>query len=177
MIDLTKVKINKGISSLQIDKVVEKNNKLIFYYKERWNKNYKRLPLQVEGSCIVANFGSINFRVKEYQLIETINSLEFGFWSLVSQYERLKNQEAKNKKNVKDEIKKKELLKIIKVGDIVERIGKTPNLGLNKILVDKISDYGISGFYLSYNGTRSNEYTTILWKYIKGKVSSEEVSE
>jgi len=172
MIDLTKVKINKGISSLQIDKVVEKNNKLIFYYKERWNKNYKRLPLQVEDGYVIADFGNINFRVKEYQLIETINNLEFGFWSLVSQYERLKQQEAKDKKNVKDGIKKKELLKITKVGDILERIGKTPNLGLNKILVDKISDYGISGFYLFNNGERSNEYTTVLWKYIKGRVSS-----
>lgn len=173
MIDLTK--INKGISSLQIDKVVEKNNRLIFYYKERWNKNYKRLPLQVKDGYIIADFGKVNFRVKEYQLIETINNLEFGFWSLVSQYERLKKQEAKNKKNVKDKIKKEELLKITKVGDTVERIGKTPNLGLNKILVDKISDYGISGFYLFNDGTRSNEYTTVLWKYIKGKVV--EVSE
>lgn len=173
MIDLTKVEINKGISSLQIDKVIEKNNKLIFYYKERWNKNYKRLPLQVENDYIIADFGNVSFKVKKDQLIKTINSLEFGFWSLVSQYERLKQQEAKDKKNAKDRIKEEELLKITKVGDIVERIGKTPNLGLNKILVDKISDYGVSGFYLYNDGTRSNEYTTVLWKYIKGKLSSE----
>ena len=84
-------KVITGYTSLQINKVVRKvvrkGNKLIFYYKKRWNKNYK-----------------------------------------------------------------------------------TPNLGLSKILVQEITDYGVSRFYLLHDGSRSGEYTCVSWKYIKGKV-------
>ena len=165
--------IHTGYNSLEIDKVVERGNKLIFYYKERWNKNYKTLPMLIEGEYIIADYEGYNpvyIKCKKEDLVNEINKLEGGFSRLVCQYEYLKNKAAQEKKATKDRARKEELLKTLKIGDIVERFGKTPNLKLSKILVQEISDYGVSGFYLNHDGSRSGEYTCVSWKYIKKKV-------
>lgn len=172
MIDISK--INKGYTSLEIDKVVERGNKLIFYYKERWNKNYKTLPLDICGEYIIADFKGYNpvyIKCKREELVTEINKLECGFATLFNQYEFIKKRKAEEKKFIKDKERKEQLLKTLKIGDIVERIGKTPNLRMSKILVQEISDYGVSGFYLRHDGNRSGEYTCVSWKYIRRKVS------
>ncbi len=165
--------IQTGYSSLEIDKVVERGNKLIFYYKERWNKNYKTLSMLIEGEYVIADYKGYNpvyIKCKKEDLVNEINKLNSGFSRLVCQYEYLKNKVAQEKKDIKDKARKEELLKTVKIGDVVERYGKTPNLRLSKILVQEISDYGVSGFYLFNNGSRSGEYTCVSWKYIKKKV-------
>lgn len=166
-------KIITGYTSLQLIKVVKRGDKLIFYYKERWNKNYKTLPMLIEGEYVIADYEGYNpvyIKCKEEELVNEINKLNSGFSRLVCQYEYLKNKAAQEKKDIKDKARKEELLKTVKIGDIVERFGKTPNLGLSKILVQEISDYGVSGFYLNHDGSRSGEYTCVSWKYIKKKV-------
>lgn len=166
-------KIITGYTSLQLSKVVKRGNKLIFYYKERWNKNYKTLPMLIEGEYIIVDYEGYNpvyIKCKEEELVNEINKLNSGFSRLVCQYEYLKNKAAQEKKDIKDKARKEELLKTVKIGDIVERFGKTPNLGLSKILIQEISDYGVSGFYLNHDGSRSGEYTCVSWKYIKKKV-------
>ena len=163
-------KINKGYNSLEIEKVIEKGNQLVFYYRERWNKSYKKLPMIISGEYIIADYKGYNpvyIKCKKEDLIDEINKFESGFSRLICQYEFLRKKEANERKAIKDKSRKEELLKIVKVGDVVERIGKTPNLKMSKILVQEISDYGVSGFYLRHDGTKSGEYTCVSWKYIK----------
>ena len=53
----------------------------------------------------------------------------------------------------------------------MQRIGKTPNLGNYIIQVEKVSDYGISGFYMDKDSLkhRTGEYASVSWDYIKGR--------
>ena len=87
--------------------------------------------------------------------------------------EYIRKKEAKERKAIKVANLKVELMNSLKEGDIVERVGKTPCLGLYLIQVEKITDYGISGFYIRENGKRTNEYTTVSWDYIKGRWENE----
>lgn len=157
-----------GTNYLVIEGIVDKGDKISIKYRDKYCKTIKTLVIKFDKEGYYTfDRGSIHIRCSRETLAEEINKQTFS--SFVSNYEGLKTDKVREKRKTRG-IKIKNLLKdTLKSGDIVERYGKTPNLGLYLIEVDKISDYGVSGFYLFNNRKRSNEYTTVLWDYIKGK--------
>lgn len=157
-------------SYIVIDKVVEKKDSIVFYWRDKYNKNSKRVVFKVEEPYVIGNFNGykhIYIKCLRENLVEEINKV--GFSAIVNQVEYTRKKEAKERKTIKVANLKAELINSLKEGDIVERVGKTPCLGLYLIQVEKVTDYGISGFYVRENGERTNEYTTVAWDYIKGK--------
>ena len=153
-----------------IDKIIEKKDSIIFYWSDKYNKNSKRVVFKIEEPYVIGNFNGykhIYIKCLKENLVEEINKV--GFSAISNQVEYLKKKEAKERKAIKVANLKAELMNSLKEGDIVERVGKTPCLGLYLIQVEKVTDYGISGFYVRENGKRTNEYTTVAWNYIKGK--------
>lgn len=158
-----------GTNYLVIKGIVDKGDKIFIKYKEKYYKTTKTIVIKFdEEGYYTLNRGNVHIKCTKETLVEEINKQTFSYFAAI--YEGLKTDKAREKRKTRG-IKIKNLLKdTLKKGDIVERYGKTPNLGLSLIEVEKTSDYGISGFYLFDNRKRSNEYTTVLWDYIKGKI-------
>jgi len=157
-----------------IDKVAEKKDSIVFYWRDKYNKNSKRVVFKVEEPYVIGNFNGykhIYIKCLRENLVEEINKV--GFSAISNQVEYIRKKEAKERKAIKVANLKVELMNSLKEGDIVERVGKTPCLGLYLIQVEKVTDYGISGFYVRESGKRTNEYTTVAWDYIKGRWENE----
>ncbi len=152
-----------------IDKIVEKKDSIIIYWRDKYNKNLKRVVFKVEEPYVIGNFNGykhIYIKCLRENLVEEINKV--GFSAISNQVEYLRKKEAKERKAIKVANLKAELMNFLKEVYIVKRVGITPCLGLSLIQVEKVTDYGISGFYVRENGERTNEYTTVAWDYIKG---------
>ena len=85
--------------------------------------------------------------------------------------DRRKADKTKQAKAARQAKVKEELRNTLKPGDFVQRIGKTPNLGNYIIQVEKVSDRGVSGFYMDKDNLkhRTGEYASVSWDYIKGR--------
>lgn len=160
-----------GTNYFVIEGIVDKGNKISIKYKEKHCKTIKTIIISFdEEGYYTFDRGNIHIKCTRETLIEEINKQTFSYFA--HNYEALKTDKAREKRKTRG-IKIKNLLKdTLKEGDIVERYGKTPNLDLSLIEVEKTSDYGVSGFYLFNNRKRSNEYTTVSWDYIKGEVEN-----
>lgn len=160
-----------GTNYLVIEDIVDKGNKISIKYKEKYCKTIKTIIIKFdEDGYYTFDRGNIHIKCTKETLVEEINKQTFSYF--VHNYEALKTDKAREKRKSKGVAMKALLKDTLKSGDIVERYGKTPNLGLFLIEVEKTSDYGVSGFYLFHNRKRSNEYTTVSWDYIKGKVEN-----
>lgn len=152
-----------------IEKIVEKKDTITIYWREKYNKTLRNVKFKIEGDYVIGDFNGykpIHIACLKKDLVEEIN--KYSFSAIINQYEYVRKKEARDKKKAKVVKLKTELMSTLKTGDVVERIGKTPNLGLYLIKVDEVDDYGISGFYIRSNGERTNEYTKLSWDYIKG---------
>lgn len=158
-----------GTNYIIIEGIVDKGDKISIKYKEKYCKTTKTIIIKFdEEGYYTFDRGNIHIKCTRETLVEEINNLTFSYFA--ANYEGLKTDKAREKRKSKGVATRTLLKDTLKQGDIVERYGKTPNLGLYLIEVEKTSDYGVSGFYLFRNRERSNEYTTVLWDYIKGKV-------
>lgn len=160
-----------GTSYLVIEDVVDKGDKISIKYKSKCNSTIKTLVIKFdEEGYYTFDRGRVHIKCTKETLVEEINKQTFRWF--VANYEGLKADKTREKRKSKGIATKTLLKDTLKQGDIVERYGKTPNLGLSLIEVEKTSDYGVSGFYLFKSRKRSNEYTTVSWDYIKGKVEN-----
>lgn len=160
-----------GTNYFVIEGVVDKGDKISIKYKEEYCKTTKTIVIKFdEEGYYTFDRGSIHIKCTRETLVEEINKLTFSCFA--HNYEALKMDKAREKRKSKGVAMRTLLKDTLKQGDIVERYGKTPNLGLSLIEVEKTSDYGVSGFYLFKSRKRSNEYTTVSWDYIKGKVEN-----
>ncbi len=164
-----------GCNYLKIDHIRETNTKITIAVKEHWMKNPKRIIIdKVDGKFLFDAqdyFRPFNITAGNYdELIECIIKIG-GLLELLLVTDRRKADKTKQAKKEKQAKVKEELRNTLKTGDFVQRIGKTPNLGNYIIQVEKVSDYGISGFYMDKDNLkhRTGEYTFVSWNYIKGK--------
>lgn len=166
MIDITKI----NTKYRHIQKVKETKDKLIIYWKESYNKTLNKLIFIKDGDYYIANYIDCyevnSIKCKEECLVDEIN--KHGFETLTYAQQYLDKFIADKKKTEKVKKIKTELMGSLKPGDLVERIGKTPNNGYYILEVESFNDYGITGFYLNHNLKRSMEYTQVSWNYIKG---------
>lgn len=166
MIDITKI----NTKYRHIEKIKDNKDKLIIYWKESHNKTLNKLSFMKQDDYYVANFincyQSNSIKCKEECLVDEINKQGFETLTYAQQY--LDKFIADKKKAEKVKRIKSELMSTLKPGDLVERIGKTPNNGYYIIEVESFNDYGVTGFYLNHNLKRSMEYTQVSWCYIKG---------
>ena len=153
-----------------IEKVIDKGNKISIRYKERYNKSSKSLIINFdEDGYYTLDRGNTHLKCTRENLVEEINKLTFSYF--VAMYEGKKADAAREKRKARGASVRALLKDTLKPGDIVERRGKTPNLGLYLIEVTETSNYGVSGFYVYPKSlTRSHEYTTVSWDYIVGEV-------
>lgn len=157
-----------GTNYLVIEGIVDKGNKIYIKYRDKYCKTVKTLVIKFdEEGYYTFDIGRTHIKCTRETLVEEINKQTFN--SFVHNYEALKTDKAREERKSKGVATRTLLKDTLKQGDIVERYGKTPNLGLSLIEVEKTSDYGVSGFYLFHNRERSSEYTTVSWDYIKRK--------
>ena len=166
MIDITKI----NTKYRHIEKIRNNKDKLIIYWKEPPSKTLKKLSFTKQDDFYVADFIDYyqynSIKCKEEYLVNEIN--KHGFETLTYAQQYLDKSIADKKKTEKVKKMKAELLPILKQGDLVERVGKTPNLGYYIIEVETFNDYGVTGFYLTHSLKKSMEYTQVSWRYIKG---------
>lgn len=159
-----------GTNYIEILGIKEKGNKISIKYKERYNATTKTVNIVFDetGTYTLQRGEKVMLQATRENIVEEINKLHFSYFIAIN--EAIKTDKARerrkaNGKAVRDLYKDK-----LKPGDIVERRGKTPNLGLYLIEVTETSNYGVSGFYIYPNKKRSHEYTTVSWDYIIGEV-------
>ena len=164
-----------GCNYLKIDHIRETNTKITIAVKEHWMKNPKRIIIdKVDGKFLFDAqdyFRPFNITAGNYdELIECIIKVG-GLCELLLVADRRRADKTKQAKQARQAKVKEELINTLKTGDFVQRIGKTPNLGNYIIQVEKVSDYGISGFYMDKDNLkhRTGEYTSVSWDYIKGR--------
>ena len=166
MIDIT----NINTRYRHVEKVRETKDKLIIYWKEYYNKTLNKLIFIKDDNYYIANFidhyQNNSIKCKEDCLVDEIN--KHGFETLTYAQQYLDKSIADKKKAEKVKKIKMKLLSTLKSGDLVERIGKTPNNGYYIIEVESFNDYGVTGFYLNHSLGKSMEYTQVSWRYIKG---------
>ena len=166
---MIKIEDFTGTRWLTITSVKECPNKIIIKYKEKYSKSEKTISLVFdENGKYDFVRGTDKIHATRETIVQEINKV--GFYSFAIWYESAKTIKAREKRIARGTEIKKLLKDTLKQGDVVERYGKTPNLGLSLIEIEKTSDYGVSGFYLFSSGKRSNEYTVVSWDYIKGIV-------
>lgn len=159
---------------LVIEGVVDKGNKISIKYRDKYCKTVKTLVIKFdEEGYYTFDRGRTHIKCTRETLVEEINKQTFN--SFVANYEGLKADKAREKRKSQGAAMRTLLQNTLKQGDIVERRGKTPNLGLYLIEVTETSDYGVTGFYvyprrLGKDYVRSREYTTVSWDYIIGEV-------
>lgn len=168
MIDINKI----NTKYRHIEKVKDTKDKFIIYWKESYNKTLNKLTFLKDADYYIANFidcyKANSIKCKEESLVDEINKQGFETLTYAQQY--LDKSVADKKKAEKVKKVKTELMGLLKPGDLVERIGKTPNNGYYIMEVESFNDYGVTGFYLNHNLKRSMEYTQVSWNYIKGLV-------
>lgn len=163
-----------GTNYLVIEGVVDKDNKISIKYRDKYCKTVKTLVIKFdEEGYYTFDRGRTHIKCTRETLVEEINKQTFN--SFVANYEGLKADKAREKRKSQGAAMRTLLKDTLKPGDIVERRGKTPNLGLYLIEVTETSDYGVTGFYvyprrLGKDYIRSREYTTVSWDYIIGEV-------
>ena len=164
-----------GCNYLEIDSIKENNTKITIAVKEHWMKNPKRIAIDKANGQFLFDaqdyFCLFNIVADNYdELIDCIIKVG-GLCELLLVMDRRKANKTKQAKKEKQAKVKEELINTLKPGDFVQRIGKTPNLGNYIIQVEKVSDRGISGFYMDKDNLkhRTGEYTFVSWDYIKGR--------
>lgn len=164
-----------GCNYLKIDSIRETNTKITIAVKEHWMKNPKRIAIDKANGQFLFDaqdhFRPFNITADNYdELIDCIIKVG-GLRELLLVTDRRKANKTKQAKAARQAKVKEELRNTLKLGDFVQRIGKTPNLGNYIIQVEKVSDYGISGFYMDKDNLkhRTGEYTFVSWDYIKGR--------
>lgn len=164
-----------GCGYLKIDSIRETNTKITIAVKEHWMKNPKRIVIEkADGRFLFdaqEHFRPFNITADNYdELIDCIIKVG-GLRELLLVTDNRKASKTKQAKQARQAKVKEELRSTLKPGDFVQRIGKTPNLGNYIIQVEKVDDYGISGFYMDGNNLkyRTGEYTSVSWDYIKGR--------
>ena len=164
-----------GCGYLKIDSIRETNTKITIAVKEHWMKNPKRIAIDKTNGQFLFDaqdyFCLFNIVADNYdELIDCIIKVG-GLRELLSVTDRRKANKIKQAKKEKQATVKEELRNTLKPGDFVQRIGKTPNLGNYIIQVEKVSDRGVSGFYMNKDNLkhRTGEYTFVSWDYIKGR--------
>jgi len=165
-------------NNTEIVDIKETKKSLTIYIKEYTNGKPKRIPFDRINNTYVFDATDYHtpFKIeaKTYRdLFEQLSNIDMGLIRLMWVIDYRKSEQRKQKQKAKQAQVYKNLRNSLKQGDYVERIGKTPNLGNYIIQVDKVTDYGVSGFYMDLytNGNmfRTCEYTTVSWRYIKGK--------
>lgn len=157
-----------GTNYIIIEGIVDKGDKISIKYRAEYCKTTKTIIIKFdEEGYYTFDRGNIHIKCTRENLAEEINKQTFSCFA--ANYEGLKTDKVREKRKAKGIATRTLLKDTLKQGDIVERYGKTPNLGLYLIEVEKTNDYGVSGFYLFNNRKRSNEYTTVSWDYIKRK--------
>ena len=160
---ITDIKENAKFLSIYIKEYGYSISKKIVFKKIENKYIFDALDYHIPFKIEAANYK---------ELVENIYKFK-GFLTLLFVIDFRKSKKRKEQQKVREIKIKAELLRTLKSGDLVERIGKTPNLCNYIIQVDKVSDYGVTGFYMDFykNGDlyKTCEYTTISWKYIKGR--------
>jgi len=157
----------KGETFIKIEDVKEKGDKLIFYYRRDNNKQCSKLVFIKKGENYVFNHGRFNINCSKSELVNEIN--KNCFYYLTGAYDSYLKSERDKRHEVRTQELKARLTKELKQGDLVVRYGCTLHRSLRIIEVDSFSDYGVTGFYLDSRLNKTGEYTTLSWKYIKGK--------
>ena len=164
-----------GCNYLEIDSIRETNTKITIAVKEHWMKNPKRIIIDKANGQFLFDaqdyFCLFNIVADNYdELIDCIIKVG-GLRELLLVVDRRKANKTKQAKKEKQAKIKEELINTLKPGDFIQRIGKTPNLGNYIIQVEKVSDRGVSGFYMDKDNLkhRTGEYTFVSWDYIKGR--------
>ena len=164
-----------GCNYLEIDSIRETNTKITIAVKEHWMKNPKRIVIDKANGQFLFDaqdhFRPFNIVADNHnELIDCIIKVG-GLCELLLVTDRRKANKTKQAKKEKQAKIKEELINTLKPGDFVQRIGKTPNLGNYIIQVEKVSDRGVSGFYMDKDNLkhRTGEYTFVSWDYIKGR--------
>lgn len=117
---------------------------------------------------IESRVGAVYIECSYFQIPEEVNRI--GLNNIIFNLEVIESDRKRELKNKKNDLKRKQLLVTLKVGDIVKRYGKTPNNHLELVKVDKINDNGISGFYVydkEHDYERTNIYTSFSFDTIQ----------